>query len=117
MFQANTIFGFNGILCLASPALKFVLLVNHVVAGEATFVFINSSPPEQNGRHLADDIFRCIFVNEKFCISIQISLKLVPKGQIDYKSALIQVMALCRTGDKPLPEPMLTQFSDAYMWR
>ena len=29
------------------------------------FHFINSSSPGQNGRHFADDIFRCIFVNEK----------------------------------------------------
>ena len=60
-------------------------------------------------------MFRYIFVNEKFCISIQISLKFVPKGQIDNKSALVQVMAWRQTGDKPLPEPMLTQFTDAYM--
>ena len=25
---------------------------------------VNSSPPGQNGRHFADDTFRCIFVNE-----------------------------------------------------
>ena len=31
----------------------------------------NSTPSGQNGRHFADDIFRCIFVNEKVCISIQ----------------------------------------------
>ena len=105
MFKASTIIWFNGIIFLASPALKFVFLINHVVAGEATFVYLNS----------ADDIFRCIFVNEKFCILIQISLKFVPKGQIDYKSALFQVMAWRRTGDKPLPEPMLTQFTGAYM--
>ena len=37
----------------------------------------NSSPPGQNGDHFADDIFKCIFMNEKFCISIQISLKFV----------------------------------------
>ena len=34
----------------------------------------HSSPPEQNGRHFADDIFRCIFVNGKFCILIEMSL-------------------------------------------
>ena len=28
----------------------------------------NSSPPGQNGRHFADDIFRSIFVNEKFFV-------------------------------------------------
>ena len=75
---------------------------------------INSSPPGQNGRHFADDIFKCIFMNEKFCISIKISLKFVPKGQIDNKSALVQVMAWRQTGDKPLPEPILTLFTNAY---
>ena len=38
---------------------------------------------------LADDIFRCIFVNEKFCILIEISLKFVPKGPIDNNPALV----------------------------
>ena len=64
---------------------------------------------------LADGIFKCIFLNENFRISIQISLKFVPKGPIDNKSALVQVMAWCRTGDKTLPEPVLTQSTDAYM--
>ena len=45
----------------------------------------------------------------------QISLKFVPRGPTDNKSALVQVMAWCQTGNKPLPEPMLTQFIDAYM--
>ena len=63
----------------------------------------------------ADDIFECIFMKETFCISIPISLKFVPKGPIDSKSALVQVMAWRWTGIKPLPEPMLTQFTDAYM--
>ena len=49
-------------------------------------------------------------------ISIQISLKFVPKNPIDNKSALVQVMAWCRTADKPLPEPMLTKFTDAYIY-
>ena len=62
-----------------------------------------------------DDIFRCIFMNEKFCISIRISLKFVRNGPFDNKLALVQVMAWRRTGDKPLPEPMLTQFPGAYM--
>ena len=72
-------------------------------------------PPEQNGCHFADDIFKCIFVNEKFCILIPISLKSVPKGSIDNNSALVRVMAWRRTGDKKVSEPMLTQFIDAFM--
>ena len=44
-----------------------------------------------------------------------ISLKFVPKGPIDNTTALVQVMAWRRTGDKPLPEPMMTQFTHVYM--
>ena len=64
---------------------------------------------------LAEDIFKCIFLNENVKISIKISLKFVPNGPIDNKSALVQVMDWRRTGDKPLSEPMLTPFSGAYM--
>ena len=37
----------------------------------------------------ADDIFMCMFVNEKFCIFIKISQKFVPKGLIDTNPALV----------------------------
>ena len=55
-------------------------------------------------------------MNEKCSILIRISLKYVPKGPIDNKPAWVQVMVWRQTGDMPLPEPMLTQFTDAYMW-
>ena len=64
---------------------------------------------------LTDDIFICIFLNENDNIPIEISLKLVPRGPINNKSAFVQVMAWRRTGDKLLPEPMMTQLTDAYM--
>ena len=64
---------------------------------------------------LADNTFEYKFVNENVLISIKISLKFVPKGPIDNKSSLVQVMARCRIGAKPLHEPMMTQFNDAYM--
>ena len=41
----------------------------------------------------ADDIFKCIFMDEKFYISIPISLKFVPKGPIDNKAALVQIFS------------------------
>ena len=63
---------------------------------------------------LAGDKFKCIFSNENYIIPIRISLKFVPIGPVDNKSALAQVMAWRRTGDRPLSEPMLTQFTDAY---
>ena len=33
---------------------------------------------------------------------------------IDDKSALVQVMAWSQTSDKPLPEPMMTEFIEIY---
>ena len=54
---------------------------------------INSSPPGQFGRKIEDDVFKCIFFNENVRISIKISLKFVPKGPINDKSALVEVMA------------------------
>ena len=79
-------------------------------------VTLNPSPPEQNGHHFTDDIFKYIFIDEECHILIRISLKFVPKCSIDNKSALVQAMAWCQTDNKPLPEPMLTHFTDAYMW-
>ena len=77
--------------------------------------WVNSSPLGQNGHHFADDIFKCIFMNDKFCILIPISVKFVPKGPIDADPVLVQIMAWRQIGDKPLSEPMLTRFTNAYM--
>ena len=63
--------------------------------------------PRQNRRHFADEIFKCIFLNENVWISINISLKFVLKGLINNIAALVQIMAWRRPGDKPLFEPMM----------
>ena len=60
-------------------------------------------------------IFQCIFLNENLWISIKISLKFVPKGLINTIPALFQIMAWHRSGDKPLSEPMVAQFTDPYV--
>ena len=79
-----------------------------------TYNGVNSSPPGQNGCHFTDYIFKCIFMNEKFCIFIQSSItfvcKFVPKGSNDNKSSLVYVMAWHRIGSKPAPS--LTNICD-----
>ena len=67
-------------------------------AGSA-YVELTHLSPGQNGRFFADDLFRCIFVNEKFWILVKISLKFVPRGPIDTYQALVQITAWRRTGD------------------
>ena len=41
--------------------------------------------------------------------------EVVPSGGMDNNPALVWIMAWHRIGDKPLSEPMLTWFTDAYM--
>ena len=72
-------------------------------------------PPWQNGRHFADAIFWCIFVNEKFYVLIKISVKFVPTCPIYNNTAFSHIIAWRRIGDKPLSELMLTRFTDAYI--
>ena len=68
---------------------------------------VNTLRPRPNGRHFADDIFKCIFLNENVWIPIKISMKFVPKGPINNIPSLVQIMAWHRPGDKPLSEPMM----------
>ena len=65
--------------------------------------YINPLRLRQNYRHLADDIFICILLNENVRILLDISLKFV---QINNIPALVQIMAWRRPGDKPLSETM-----------
>ena len=74
----------------------------------------NSLRQRQNGRHLADEFFQCIYLTA--WISMKISMKFVPKSLIDNMPASVQIMAWRRTGDKPLSDPMMTQFTDAYIY-
>ena len=68
---------------------------------------VNTLRPRQNGRHFPDDIFKCIFLNENEWILIKISLKFVPKDQINNIPSLVSIMAWRRPGDKPLSEAMM----------
>ena len=69
--------------------------------------WVNSLRPRQNGRYNADDIFKCIFLNENVWFPTKLSLKFVPTGPINNIPALVLIMAWRRPGDKPLSEPMM----------
>ena len=66
---------------------------------------VNSMRPRRNWHHFADDIFKCILLNENEWI--RNSLKVVSKVRINNIPALVQIMAWCPPGDKPLSEPMM----------
>ena len=51
--------------------------------------------------------FKMDFPNESVRTLIKKLLKFVPRGPINNIPALVQIMAWCRSGDKPLSEPMM----------
>ena len=71
--------------------------------------FLKTLRPRQSDRYFADDTFKRIFVNGDVGISIKISLRFVPLGQINTIPTLVQIMAWRRPGDKPLSEPMMVR--------
>ena len=50
---------------------------------------VNTSRPRQNGCHFADNVFKCICMNENVWIAFKVSLRLVPKGPINNIPALV----------------------------
>ena len=83
------------------------LLVRYDGLYSETIFYFNRLRLRQNGRRFVDHTFKPIFLNENVRISINISLKFVPKGPINNNPALFQIMALPQSGDKPLSEPMM----------
>ena len=64
---------------------------------------------ETNGHHF-EPYSVDIFLTENVCILIQIWLKFVPTCPVNNVSPLHLVVVWCWTGDKPLPETMMSQF-------
>ena len=59
--------------------------------------------------------FSNAFSWEKFVCFDSTFHKFVPEDPIDNKSALVQEMAWHKTGNKPLPKPKTTHFTNAFM--
>ena len=68
---------------------------------------LNTLRLRQNGHHFPADILKWIFLNENLWTSIKISLKFILRGPINNNPSLVQIMAWCWSGDKPLSEPMM----------
>ena len=106
--------------------LTFTLAV-YVNAGLCAVNGVSSCGPAHNGQclpsintkpvklihtavltHWDRDTPKCIFLNNNFRISIEISLKFVPaKGLINNTAVLVQIMAWRQPGDKPLSKSTL----------
>ena len=80
-----------------------------------TSKYKSDSPLGQNGRHLADDVFWCMLVNKNTMFWYEIPRSCFLRIQLKINQHLFRVMVCRRTGDMPLPEPMLPPFTDEYM--
>ena len=90
------------------PGLVYVLFLTCDVFGAMSLPEpIDTLRPRQNGCQFADDIFKRIYLNEKYCVLIQISQKVAPKVPVNDVPALAKMMACRRAGDTPLSEPIV----------
>ena len=74
-----------------------------------TRTYVNTLRPRQNCRHFQTTFFKWTFLNESVWISINISLRFVPRSPINNIPTLIHVLVWHRPGDKPLSEPMMVR--------
>ena len=74
------------------------LLWPFLLTASVTGFNFNTWGTRQNGRHFADDNFKCIFLDKNVWILIKSSMKFVPKGPINNIPALVQIMAWRRPG-------------------
>ena len=99
-------------LCGIRPVARKYSLISptlHYNVIDSICTVFNTLRPRQNGRHFADSIFECIFLNENVWMVIQISLKFVPQVLINSIVVFVQMMAWRRPGDKPLSEPIMVR--------
>ena len=61
----------------------------------------------ENCRGFANDISKCIFLNENVWVLLKNSLKFFPTFRINIIPSLVQKMAWRRPRDKPISEPMM----------
>ena len=79
------------------------------------YCLFNALRLKQNGRHLADNILKWVFLYKNVWISTNISLKSIPNGQSNNNPELIQIMSCRLTNDKPLSEPMMVIYWCIYV--
>ena len=77
---------------------------------------VNPLRPRPNGCHFADDMFKCIFLNENIWIPIEISLKFVPKADLPALTILAyNIWDLDSFYDLP-PRSVYCTISAKYSW-
>ena len=77
------------------------------------FQLINTSKPARYYCLITAGTIKVISLYLHLRILIKISVKFVTKGPINDMLALVQIMAWCRKGVKPLSKPMATLLADA----
>ena len=77
------------------PMSRLVLMSHcHRRSHMPLFSSLSQSRPEQNGRHLADDIYKCIFLNEHHCLLM--SMNFLSVRLIMIKIGSVNSLALIR---------------------
>ena len=80
--------------------------------------FMHASYHKHSTRHLNTYIYETHsdeFSLVNIIVFIQIILSVVHEGPVDNKAALLLIFVWCLSLDKSQPEPMMSEFTDAYV--
>ena len=72
-------------VCLCHDCIGIYYIVDDIIMHNDVLTHL---PLDIMAAAFADAIFKCIFVDEMFCVSIQISLRFVSMGPIDRRQAI-----------------------------
>ena len=90
------------------PWIRWLLMSSWQKETNLNYVSVNSLRPSQNGRHFADDIFKCIFLNEIYEFRLRFHRNLFLWFElILFQHWFTEILAWRRPADKPLSEPMM----------
>ena len=75
--------------CVCMRILSTLTWINRLLMKNMNSKHVITLRPEYNGMQFADDIFKSIFMDERYCIFISILLQFSTQAQIDSNSALV----------------------------
>ena len=77
--------------------------------------WINTFGWRKSWHQSADEILKCFFINEKYHIFIQISLRFIPKGPINNMPSMVQIMPWRHSDDNQLSDDSVVYWY-IYIW-
>ena len=95
--------------------MTMIVSIHDSILCPSMWVSFNIIRSRLNGRHFADDILKLLFFVREWRNFYSNFSECVPRGSINNRPTLVQIMACRRMDDKSLSVSMLVWIPDAYI--